>query len=199
MSQKKGAHGHSALRRGLKVALGTFIMACLLNANSQFLLTGSGPPILTFLLLLAVIGVGILFDIIGVAVAVADETPFQSRASRKMAGAQQAIDLIRKADKVSNFCCDVVGDICGTLSGGIGASIVASLVLSGKNSGWIASALMAGVVAALTVGGKAMSKTYSINQSDKITYRVGVTMAWFKGLWHGFPKRGKKNEQGKDK
>ena len=67
--------------------------------------------VLAFFILL-----GIVFDIIGVAVTAADERPFHSMAARKTPGARQALALIRKANKVSSFCNDVVGDICGIVS-----------------------------------------------------------------------------------
>ena len=62
--------------------------------------------VLAFFILL-----GILFDIIGVAVTAADAKPFHSMAARRFPGAKEALSLIRKASRVSSFCKDVVGDI----------------------------------------------------------------------------------------
>ena len=69
--------------------------------------------LLTFLF----IAIGILFDIIGVSVTAADEAVFHSMNSRKVKGANVAVKFKKNADKVSNFCCDVIGDICGVISG----------------------------------------------------------------------------------
>ena len=61
-----------------------------------------------FFILLVIIFVGIIFDVVGMAVACADETPFHAMASRKIPGAQEAISLLRNAERVSSICNDVV-------------------------------------------------------------------------------------------
>ena len=74
------------------------------------------------------IGLGILFDIVGVAVTAADEKVFHSMAARKVKGANVAVKFKKNADKVSSFCCDVIGDICGIISGAAGTTICAIIV-----------------------------------------------------------------------
>ena len=59
---------------------------------------------------------GIFFDIIGVAVTVANEHEFHAKATKKVKGSKDSIKLIRNAPKVANICADVIGDICGVLS-----------------------------------------------------------------------------------
>ena len=66
--------------------------------------------VIAFLILLAIILLGIIFDIIGMAVATADEKPFHSMAARKVPGAHEAIRLLRNAERVSSICNDVGGD-----------------------------------------------------------------------------------------
>ena len=73
--------------------------------------------LVAFIILVVIILTGILFDIIGVAVTAADEKPFHSMSSRKLLGAKTSVALIRNASKLSNFCNDVIGDICGIISG----------------------------------------------------------------------------------
>ena len=73
------------------------------------------------------IGLGILFDIIGVAVTAADPRPFHSMAAHKEPGAKEALMLLRNAGRVSSVCNDVVGDICGIVSGTTTAVIVVRL------------------------------------------------------------------------
>ena len=68
------------------------------------------------LILVLVILLGIIFDIIGVAVTVANEEEFHAKATKKVKGAKTSIKLIRNSAKVANFCADVIGDICGVLS-----------------------------------------------------------------------------------
>ena len=127
-----------------------------------------------FLILLVIIFLGILFDTIGMAVATADEKPFHSMAARKVPGAQDAIRLLRNAERVSSICCDVVGDICGVVGGAASAAIAVRLVQS-FTFGWpnLVSLLMSALVAGLTVGGKAIGKFLAINSCTKIVYVVG--------------------------
>ena len=105
--------------------------------------------VVAFLILLGIVLIGIIFDIIGVAVTSADEKPFHSMAARKVPGAQDAIRLLRKAERVSSICNDVVGDICGVVSGSASATIAAQVIATGSFS-WpqlvtlILSSLVAG-------------------------------------------------------
>ena len=127
-----------------------------------------------FMILLAIIFLGIVFDIVGMAVATADEKPFHSMASRKVPGAHEAIKLLRNAERVSSICNDVVGDICGVVSGSASATI-AALILTNVNVGWPRgiSLVMSALVAGLTVGGKAIGKTVAVNSCTKIVHLVG--------------------------
>ena len=129
--------------------------------------------------------IGVLADLIGVAVTAAEEKPFHAMASKKYPGARQAIKLIRNADKVSSICNDVIGDICSVISGTAGAAIVFRIFLNQVQPGW-AEAAVGGLIAALTVGGKAFAKKYGINNSDFIVYRVGFVLSLF------IPSNGKK-------
>ncbi len=103
-----------------------FIASLLVSASFSFFsqkLLGGGSMFAGFVVLLAIIAIGILFDMLGVSVTAADEKPFHSMASRKVPGATEAIRLLRNAGKVSSICCDIVGDICGVISGAAAALI----------------------------------------------------------------------------
>ena len=127
-----------------------------------------------FTILLAIILIGIVFDVIGVAVTSADERPFHSMAARKVPGAQESIRLLRNAERVSSICNDVVGDICGVISGSASATIAAQVLvnfeLSVEN---IIPLIMSALVAGLTVGGKAIGKTFAVHSCTKIVHSVG--------------------------
>lgn len=127
-----------------------------------------------FLILLIIILLGIVFDVIGMAVASADEKPFHSMAARKVPGAHEAIRLLRNAERVSSICNDVVGDICGVVSGSASATI-AALMLTHVDVGWPrgVSLVMSALVAGLTVGGKAIGKTFAVNSCTQIVHMVG--------------------------
>lgn len=145
-----------------------------------------------FLVILFIILVNIISDTIGTAVTAADETPFHAMASRKLYGAKKAIRLIRNADKVSNVCNDVIGDICGVISGAAGAYIVIRII--GEKSGInYLELLITGFIAAFTVGGKALGKIVAIGNSNYIVYRVGVVFQFLS------IKEGKRNNKGSKK
>jgi CBS domain containing-hemolysin-like protein len=126
-----------------------------------------------FIILIAIILFGILFDIIGVAVTAAEEVPFHSMASRKVKGAKTAVKLIRNADKVSNFCNDVIGDVCGVISGGTGAVIIGKIIgASNIHNKLILTLAISATIASITVGGKAFGKNFAISESNNIIYFV---------------------------
>jgi len=130
--------------------------------------------LVAFIILLAIVLIGILFDIIGVAVTSADEKPFHSMAARKVPGAQEAIRLLRNAERVSSICNDVVGDICGVVSGSASATISAQ-VLNHFEFSWanMIPLIMSALVAGLTVGGKAIGKTFAMGSCTAIVHSVG--------------------------
>ena len=130
--------------------------------------------IIAFVILLVIVLIGIVFDVIGVAVTSADEKPFHSMAARKVPGSMEAIRLLRNAERVSSICNDVVGDICGVVSGSASATIAVQ-VLSSFEFEWprIVSLVMTALVAGLTVGGKAIGKTFAINSCTQIISVVG--------------------------
>lgn len=143
-------------------------------------------------LLFSFILIGIVFDIVGVSVTAASEVPFHSLSSRRVRGAKEAIRLIRNADKVGNFCNDVIGDIAGIISGSATTAIVLMLnALSTGNHEYILNIVLAGLVAALTVGGKAVGKGVAISNCNRIVFTVGKLISFFK------PVRSKKKQNKK--
>ena len=161
------------------ITIVSFITSAVLSAASSNILKGVGiTPAL--LIVLGIILINILFDIIGTATTAADETPFHAMASRKMYGAKKAIRLIRNADKVSNLCNDVVGDICGVISGSASAIIIVLFVTENKGIN-IIDLVITGAVASLTVGGKALGKIIALRNCNYIVYRVGVVIQFVTG------------------
>ncbi len=152
-----------------------FISAALTAASSDVL--KEADIYTAFLVILFIILINIVFDIIGTAVTAAEETPFHAMASRKMYGAKQAIKLVRNADKVSNFCNDVVGDICGIISGAAGAYIIFRLI-GGHVTVSMIELAVTGMITALTVGGKALGKNIAIRSSNYIIYKVSIIISF---------------------
>lgn len=173
----------------------SFILSASMMVASSNIMEGVNVYI-ALLVLLIIIILNILFDIVGTAVTAAEEAPFHAMASRKLYGARQSLRLIRNADKVSNFCNDVVGDICGVISGSASALIVINLARS-EDAG-IIEFILTGLVASLTVGGKSIGKTVAIKHSNYIVYKVSVILKFlfgrisFKRLLNGKTKKKKR-------
>lgn len=175
MYKKSTGNKNTNFRWIIGIIIWTFIISSSISYISDLLLA-KVEILLAFIILIIIILTGILFDIIGVSVTAADEVPFHSMASRKVKGARTSVALIRNADKVSNFCNDVIGDVCGIVSGGTGAVIIGKIIAStGVENKIILSLVISGLIASLTVGGKAIGKNFAISQSNNIVYSV----AWF--------------------
>jgi CBS domain containing-hemolysin-like protein len=88
-------------------------------------------------------------------------------AARKVASAKVAVKLVQNAEKVSNICNDVIGDMCSIISGGAATTIVIKIALNNPNM-YIYSIVMSSLIAAITVGGKAFFKSIAIKRSKDI-------------------------------
>ena len=135
--------------------------------------------VIGIIICLLFIFIGILFDMIGVSVTASDPSIFNSMAAKKIRGAKLAVKFKQKADKVSSFCNDVVGDICGIISGSAGAVIALRLAdIIGINS-LVTTLLVTVLISALTIGGKALVKTRAIKNSNKILHRFTLFLSIF--------------------
>ena len=151
----------------------TMLVTGVISLLSDQIMSVTGITV-AFLILLFIILLGIIFDVVGVAVTSADEKPFHSMAARKIPGAQDAIKLIRNAERVGSICNDVIGDICGVISGSASATIAAQ-VLQKLDFSWpqLITLTMSALVAGITVGGKALGKTFAINSNTQIVHNAG--------------------------
>ena len=162
-----------AIRWVVTIFLVTIIISGTISFISDEIMENS-TTVIAFVILMVIVLIGIAFDIIGVAVTSADEKPFHSMAARKVPGSMEAIRLLRKAERVSSICNDVIGDICGVISGSASATIAVQ-ILQNFDAGWqdVISLFMSALVAGLTVGGKAIGKAFAINSCTKIVSFVG--------------------------
>lgn len=170
----------------------TLFVSGAISLLSEELLSHSGM-VAAFIILFVIVLLGIVFDVVGVAVTSADERPFHSMAARKVPGAQEAISLLRNAERVGSICNDVVGDICGVISGSASA-VIASKILAHFTFSWpnVVSLVMSALVAATTVGGKAIGKTYAIKSCTVIVHQAGRLIAAWRGFWGLFRKNRKR-------
>ena len=160
-------------------AVQVFVLAVTLSAAlsliSSTALTGAGY-VVAVSVLVAFIALGIVFDMIGVAVTAADPRPFHSMASHKEKGGKQAIRLLQNASRVSSVCNDVVGDICGIVSGTTAAVIVTRLQQDFSTTSVLIAIALTALISGLTIGGKALAKTVAINDCTRVVHRVALIM-----------------------
>ena len=164
-----------------------FLITMLISAVMSFVssrLLGSAGLGVSFLILICIVAIGIVFDIIGVAVTACPEAPFHAMASRKVPEAPDALTLLRNANRVSSFCNDVIGDICGVISGSASAVIAARAVVSMEGPlTTIVTLAMSALVAAVTVGGKAVGKTFAMGCSVQVVRSTAKVLCFFRGLF----------------
>lgn len=164
----------------LTITITAFLISMLFSFLSESIISNVGA-VVSVLLLIIVILIGVMFDMIGISVTVADIKTFNSMATKRVKGASLAVKFIKNAEKLSSFCNDVIGDICGIISGALASSI--SVILVNKfNLNLLATTLATtGVVAALTIGGKALGKGFAINKSNVILYHFSKVVSVFYG------------------
>lgn len=150
------------------------LMAFFLSLSLSFVsdtIIPNVPLLVSIIVLVFFIGLGIIFDMIGVSSTVADKKVFNSMAAKKIKGSKTALLMIKNNSKVSSFCNDVVGDICGILSGAAGITIATTISAQYELNFVVVNLFMTGIIAAATIGGKAIGKSHAINKANKILYR----------------------------
>ena len=172
MSKNKKQDGKSW---AIKITFLTFFLSMAFNVISESLVGNAGLVGALFVLF-AIILIGIICDMVGTE----GVAPFNAMAANKVKGARKAVDLVKKASQVSNICNDVIGDICGIISGATVAIIIVKIAsIYNLKETVIISVVLNGVVAALTVGGKAFGKHISMNNSTEIVRKAAVFVEFF--------------------
>ncbi len=176
MSKNKKQDGKSW---AIKITFLTFFLSMTFNVVSESLVGNAGLVGALFVLF-AIILIGIICDMVGTAVTTEGIAPFNAMAANKVKGARKAVDLVKKASQVSNICNDVIGDICGIISGATVAIIIVKIAaIYNLQETVVISVVLNGVVAALTVGGKAFGKHISMNNSTEIVRKTAVFLEFF--------------------
>lgn len=169
------------MKDNIKWIILVFVLTFVLSAcfSGVATLVSDINVILTGIILAVVILIGIIADMIGVAVLSGNEATFHAKASRKIKGAGVCVNLIRSASKVSSVCNDIIGDICGILSGALGTTL--ALFISGVTAlpHPVCALIVAAGVSTLTVGGKALCKSIAVKNSDGIIFALGSFLAIF--------------------
>ena len=173
---KKEKKDSSEIKWFITIFITAFIISIIFSFISTTAIVGL-PLIPAILVLLLVIFIGVLFDIIGVAVMVGKESDFNAMAAKKIPGAKTSLFLIKNNEKVSNICADVVGDVAGVLSESIAALIAFNMT---KDLGFNVQFIVSAIVASLTIGGKAIGKGIAQRNTTKIVGFVGKVVKIFK-------------------
>ncbi len=120
----------------------------------------------------------VLFDMIGIAAASADEDTFKLWHKEGVKGARVGLKLCRNSEKVCSFCADVVGDICSTLCGAGGACVVVALTKSLESAALniLISVFVSAFIASITIFFKAIMKERALNNSNAIMLKLGVIL-----------------------
>jgi len=162
-------------RRALRVGALSFALAALVNYMGQAALS-SVSAVVALLVVLLLIAVGVSFDILGTSVTAAEQTPLNAMAAKRVTGARQAIWLVQNADRVANFANDVVGDVTGAVTGAAGSTVALQFSSGLQPDSWVSQVISLGVIgliAGLTVGGKAAGKTFAIEHATDVLTLVG--------------------------
>src|SRR5690625_3581632 len=164
------------LKFSITIAVITFVLAAIFSTASSSILSKTTWYIGIIIVLIIVL-IGIIFDMLGIAAAAAEEAPLHAMAAEKVTGAREAVILYRNADKFASFCNDVIGDISGIISGSaltiVIIQITALLQSESQTTHIIFSVIMTSIIAALTVGGKAVGKYFAIHSSVTIILFTG--------------------------
>ena len=164
----------------LKITIVTLIIAALFRYLADVATAGSGIFVASLIILVFIV-IGIITDGIAVAVTSCDSAPLSAMASKRVPGSKAALNLVKNADKVSNICADVVGDICGIISGACSAVVVAKILMSAPTVDEVLLTIgLSSLIAALTVGGKAFVKSFAIKYSKEFVMVTAKIVSIFK-------------------
>ncbi|MBE6138503.1 MAG: hypothetical protein E7173_02010 [Firmicutes bacterium] len=163
----------------VKISVISFVISFAFSGISEIALPNV-PLLVGIILVFIFIILGVIFDMIGVAVTSSDEKQFNSMSSRKIKGAKTAVNFKKNAEKVSSFCNDVIGDICGIVSGSAGVMIAANIASELDIPLFLTSLTVTALIAALTIGGKALGKGFAISKGNDIFFTFAKVISFFK-------------------
>ena len=131
-------------------------------------------------LICVLIIISVVADIVGVAVTACNVKPLLENIEKRTFGARFGLKIVKNADKTSSICSDVIGDICSILSGAGGVAITVQLgILMPGVSEFVLALLVNAIIASLSIVGKAVGKTYALNNPLKIVITVGKCFSIF--------------------
>ncbi len=168
---------HKSVMWAAKITCVTLALSLVVSFITE-LTSSKSNLVISFLMLTLLIIISIIFDTIGVAATSCDIRRLLDAEIKKIKGAENAVKLVKNAEKVANICSDVIGDMCATISGACAAAIV--IIYTANNpKQYVFNIIMSSLVAAVTVGGKAVFKLFAINKSQDIMLMCGKMIGVF--------------------
>lgn len=177
MKKNKKDKNQSRFKWILKITIASFIISIFFSFISEIAIPNVNI-IFGIIITLLFICIGVIFDMIGVAVTASDESIFHSMSAKKVKGARLAVKFKKNADKVASFCQDVIGDICGIVSGSTGAVISLKIMEQLNSNNLIITLIIMGIISALTIGGKATFKSIAMKNANDILYRFAYIISF---------------------
>ena len=179
LSTNNKAHSKKVTIWYIKLFLFSLLLCAFFGVISEIMLSHANI-VLAVILILCLVGVSMIFDMIGIAVAASDIKPFLDKRYANNKNVKIAIALIKNADRVNSVCGDVVGDVCSILSGAGGATICVILISHNLGvSSFVLSIMLSSLIASINVLGKAIGKTYAMANAHKIVLKVSKFLGLF--------------------
>ena len=176
--RKKAKKGQSTWVWAIEAFFITLVLSMAMSWGSTVALEGSHYMVAIIVLLL-LIGVNVVFDMIGTAITSADEAPFVAMAAKRVPGALHSLYILHHTEQFANFCNDIVGDVCGIVSGAAGAVLALMATMQTGILGALAwSILVSGAISGLTVSLKAVGKAIGIAHSKGIVAFSGKVISF---------------------
>ena len=168
INQKEKQKRKKQLIWTIKITIVSFVVSTIFGILFQTAANKANVYVL-FLILLIFLIINIAFDGIALAATTCSIDTINSLASQKIKNAKSAVLLCKKSDKVASICADVIGDVAGILSGVCAAAIVYEIIKIKKTTDNIEiifiSAIISGLISAITIGGKAFMKRIAMQKN----------------------------------
>ena len=165
---------------GLSVLVLSFALTVLFSFLTESSIKGS-PVDICVIVLIVLLFLNIGCDMLANAIITCDPDVFHAMASNKIKGAKRAVTFCRNATKLGSVFADIIGDICGIVSGAASTALVVYIAAEGGTTvELIASIGVSAVIAALTVGGKAIFKHFAMKLNKQIVFGFAKFTTLFK-------------------
>lgn len=165
---------------GLSVLFLSFALTVLFSFITEISIKGS-PVYICIIVLIVLLVLNIGCDMLANAIITCNAEVFHAMASNKIKGAKRAVTFCKNSTKLGSVFADIIGDICGIVSGAAGSVLVVYIAANGGSTAELISSIgVSAVIAALTVGGKAIFKHFALKFNKQIVFGFAKFTTFFK-------------------